>query len=332
MLYLILLIILTILASRALRRILLGNLSKKENLLKAIGLECAELAKKTTDLETNNLNFGQKVSQTIALYNITKEICKILDEEKIFTIFKEQINSCIKVSDCRFLNKDADLSVYKGYVNLPLVIQDDIIGYLVANVEASDRDKFGILAGQFLVGMKRALLYKQMQELSITDSLTQVFSRRHFLDRFNEEFLRSKKFSHNFSFLMLDLDHFKIFNDKYGHLVGDAILREVSRVAKEVIRQIDFVGRYGGEEFSIVLAETDKEHAHSAAERLRQAIETRVIKAFDEELKVTVSIGISTFPRDGVSIEALIEAADKALYLAKQRGRNQICSFTKYLA
>ena len=106
---------------------------------------------------------------------------------------------------------------------------------------------------------------------------------------------RCEKLKYNFAFLMVDIDHFKDYNDRYGHLVGDAILKEVARTIKENIRQIDLVGRYGGEEFSVILTETDKAGARFAAERIRQAIAQKEIKVYDETLKVTISIGISIF-------------------------------------
>jgi len=219
--------------------------------------------------------------------------------------------------------------MHEGSLVFPLVIQQDTIGYLIASqIREEDKERFQILAQQFLIGLKRALLYKKMQELAITDSLTQLFSRRHFLDRFKEELNRSRKFKYSFSFLMVDIDKFKDFNDKYGHLVGDAILREVSRTIKETIRQIDFVGRYGGEELSVILVETDKEQARFAAERLRQAVEAKNIRVYDEELKVTISIGIATFSRGSETADKLIESADKALYAAKQAGRNRVCAYT----
>jgi diguanylate cyclase (GGDEF)-like protein len=127
---------------------------------------------------------------------------------------------------------------------------------------------------------------------------------------------------------MIDIDKFKNFNDRYGHLVGDAILRDISRTVKETVRQIDFVGRFGGEEIAVVLAETDRDQARFAAERLRQAIENNVIKVYDEELRVTVSIGVATYPQDADDVDTLIENADKALYVAKQTGRNKVCAFT----
>jgi diguanylate cyclase (GGDEF)-like protein len=126
---------------------------------------------------------------------------------------------------------------------------------------------------------------------------------------------------------MIDIDHFKDYNDRYGHLVGDAILKEVSKSIKENIRQIDLSGRYGGEEFSIVLAETDKEQAQFVAGRIRQAIEYKCIRVYDEDLKITVSVGISAYPGDGKNAEELIDRADSALYQAKQEGRNRVCVY-----
>ena len=124
---------------------------------------------------------------------------------------------------------------------------------------------------------------------------------------------------------MIDIDNFKQFNDRYGHLVGDAILRQVAKTISQAVRQIDFIGRYGGEEISVVLAETNKEQANFAAERIRQAITAQVIKVYDEELKVTASIGVSTFPDNALNMQNLIEMADQALYLAKETGKNKVC-------
>ena len=124
---------------------------------------------------------------------------------------------------------------------------------------------------------------------------------------------------------MVDIDHFKDYNDRYGHLVGDAILREVSKTIKDNTRQIDLTGRYGGEEFSIILTETDKEQARFAAQRIREAVESKPIRVYDEDLKVTISIGISTYPLDAKNMQALIDKADSALYKAKQTGRNKVC-------
>jgi diguanylate cyclase (GGDEF)-like protein len=287
-----------------------------------------KLSQDNGELAENNANLKNELEGTIALYDITKEICKSLDELKVFELFKARINSYVKVKDCKFLDKDADLSAYSDCIIVPLEIDRANAGYLIADgVEEGQRDKFNILAQQFVLGIKRAILYHRVQELAITDSLTGVLSRRHWMERFDQELERSKKFKYPFSFLMVDIDHFKKFNDRYGHLVGDAILRGVSERIKENIRQVDLIGRYGGEEFSVILTETDKDGAFLAAERIRRAVEEEYINIYDESLNVSVSIGIAVFPEHASRTESLIEKADQALYQAKQTGRNKVCIF-----
>jgi diguanylate cyclase (GGDEF)-like protein len=263
----------------------------------------------------------------LALYELTKDICKSLDEEIIFNIFRDNLKKHIGIKDCQYIKDSAGLIKYKDYRVLPLNTEENqIAGYLaVDGILDTDKDKFGILVQQFLISLRRALLYQKVQGMAITDALTQVYCRRYFLERFSEELKRSRKNKLHLCFLMIDLDNFKQLNDHYGHLVGDVILRQVSKTISDMVRQIDFIGRYGGEELSIVLAETDKEQASFAVERIRQAIEALVIKAYDEELKVTVSIGVATFPDNTDHMRDLIEMADQALYLAKETGKNKVC-------
>lgn len=288
------------------------------------------LVEENLQLKKENSDLERLAEETIALYDITQEVCKTLDEQGLFKIFQEHIHRYIEAGECEYLQAGADLSEYQADTLISLAIDKNIVGYLAArNIKIQDRDKFQILAQQFLLGLKRALLYRKVQELAITDNLTQAFSRRYFLERLEEEAQRSRKFKRNLSFLMADIDHFKKYNDDYGHLVGDAVLREVGRAIKENIRQVDFMGRYGGEELSVVLTETGKEEAHFAAERIRQAIESKAVRAYDEELKVTVSIGISTFPEDAKDLHMLIDRADQAMYQAKRAGRNRVCLYGK---
>lgn len=326
MLYLTILILLTIFLYIRLKKITYKSFHKMQSGFKRTENECDKALEENTRLKKENSDLGKTVEETVALYEITKQICKSLDQDEVYANFCEQINKYIKVGDCKFLKKDADLSEYSRCTVLPLDIGKSPIGYLLASgIKQDDMDKFHILSQQFLLGLKRALLYQRVQELAITDSLTGASSRRYCLERLSEEIERSKKFNYAFSFLMADIDHFKDYNDRYGHLVGDAILREVSQTIKENIRQIDLMGRYGGEEFSIILTETDKKQAKFAAERIRKSIEDRRIRVYDEDLKVTVSIGASTFPEDAKDMQALIEKADSSLYKAKQTGRNRVC-------
>lgn len=279
-------------------------------------------------LEEENINLEKRSEEIIMFYNFTKNICASLDQNKVFENFRNQISSNVELHECKFLKYGEDVSQYNDNAVLPLNINKNTIGYLVTSrVKDEEKDKFNILSQQFLLGIKRALLYEKIQELAITDSLTKAFSRRYLLERLGEEVERSKKFKYNFSFLMLDIDHFKGYNDRYGHLVGDAILKDVASVIKEGIRQIDLVGRYGGEEFSVILTETGREQAGFIAERIRQAVEERNIRVYDENLKVTVSIGISVFPENASDSLTLIDTADKALYQAKETGRNRTCIY-----
>lgn len=331
MLHIILLIFLAGLLYLTFKNVSDKNYSKKQSSYFSLESECDKLAEENERLQKSNADLEKYVEDTIALYDLTKDICKSLDEDKIFVIFRDYLNRFIKVGDCQFLKEDTQLSGLKNYTVLPLTIDKSSLGYLVAsNIDQKDEDRFQILAQQFLIGIKRARLYQKVQELAITDSLTQVFSRRYFLEKLEEEIKRSKKFQLNCSFLMVDLDHFKNFNDNYGHLVGDGILREVTGIIKENIRQIDFLGRYGGEELSVVLTETDKAQARFAAERIRRSIEAKPFLVYDEDLKVTISVGLSTFPDDAEEVNTLIDRADKALYLAKQSGRNKVCLFESH--
>jgi len=325
---LIILILLTLSLYFWLRAILNKNFIKLRNNYDDFKSRHDALLQENTRLRQDNLKLEKSAEETIALYKITENICKSLEEDKVFGFFRDEINKYIEISDCEFLKGSINGTEYKDRTVVPLEIGKKPIGYLVATgVKEQDRDKFYILAHQFILGIKRAHLYRNVQCLAITDSLTGVFSRRYYIERLNEEIERSKKFNFNFSFLMVDIDHFKDHNDRYGHLVGDAILREVSRTIKENIRQIDLLGRYGGEEFSVILTETDREEAKFAAERIRQAIQAKHIRVYDEELKITISIGISVFPSDAQDAQMLVEKADGALYQAKQTGRNKVCTY-----
>ena len=216
----------------------------------------------------------------------------------------------------------------------PLVVEDKMIGVFFA--EGGNADVFSkcsIIAGQLALQIKKINLYHTVKELSITDGLTGVFVRRHFLERFNEELKRSIKNNYKLCVIMLDIDYFKSYNDTFGHLVGDVTLREVSRIIKESVRKVDLISRYGGEEFAIVLPETDLVGGVDAAERIRSAVAGERFSVYDEETRVTVSIGVASFPENmplsGGEFYSdlafdLLHKADQALYKAKQAGRNRV--------
>ena len=210
----------------------------------------------------------------------------------------------------------------------PLISDSKLLGLLaIEGLSVSDRETFSILANQFSLEFKRVKLYQRIQELAITDGLTGLFLRRHFLKRLQEEMKRSARHHLHLAHLMIDIDHFKRCNDRFGHLVGDVVLKEVARQTKACVREIDLVGRFGGEEFSALLPDTDKVGARGVAERIRASVDNHKFYAYDEKIKVEVSIGVAGFPQDSTRPQALIDKSDQALYRAKESGRNKVCVY-----
>jgi diguanylate cyclase (GGDEF)-like protein len=170
-------------------------------------------------------------------------------------------------------------------------------------------------------------LYDKLQKLSIYDHLTKIYNRRYFSLRYSEEFGRATRLGLTLSFLMIDIDYFKKINDTYGHLVGDVVLRAVAKTARKSLREMDFIARFGGEEFAVILPETDKAGAIMVADRISARVSREKIRAFDEVINVTLSIGVATYPQNTLYPDVLVEAADKALYKAKTSGRNRVSWF-----
>ncbi len=234
-----------------------------------------------------------------------------------------------------FLSADKDSEILSGFyprqdvktlASNPLIVEDELIGMLVIeDLKEADYEKFLILAGQFAMEIKKVKLYETIQRLAIIDGLTGIYVRRHFLERAEEEVNRSKYHKLDISFLMADIDHFKICNDRYGHLVGDAVLSQLAAILKKNVREVDIVCRYGGEEFALALPDTDKKAALTVSERIRETVEEFTFRAYDEKPQLTISIGVSSYPADGKNLQQLIEAADRALYNAKNSGRNRVC-------
>jgi len=165
----------------------------------------------------------------------------------------------------------------------------------------------------------------RLEELSNKDSLTNIYNRRYFIDLVDKELDRCRRYSSRLSFLMIDIDHFKNFNDTYGHLIGDMVLSEVAQLLQAGLRKTDSVARYGGEEFALLLPETDAKGARAVAERYRVQVQAHKFGSDEQPLRVTISIGISCYPSAGIdTVDDLIRIADDALYQAKRNGRNRV--------
>jgi diguanylate cyclase (GGDEF)-like protein len=199
------------------------------------------------------------------------------------------------------------------------------IGALIAeDLQEAQDHTFRVIANQVGLQLSRVRLYQQVESLAVTDALTGLFVRRHFLERAEEELTRSRRHKLSCAMLMIDLDHFKSKNDTHGHLVGDVVLRSVAGLVQQHLRDVDLMARFGGEEFILLLIETPADQALAVAERLRQLVEVHAIQAYDELLNQTISVGIALFPEHGNSLQELIDRADQALLAAKRSGRNRV--------
>jgi two-component system cell cycle response regulator len=161
---------------------------------------------------------------------------------------------------------------------------------------------------------------RELEQLSVTDGLTGLVNHRALMQRLNEEGIRSQRNSRPFTVIMTDVDHFKSYNDQFGHPEGDQVLKQVAAILKDCTRTVDCVARYGGEEFAVLLPETEMPGAMEVAERIRSRIES----ADFPNRKITLSIGVAEFPRDAETTADIMVIADQALYVAKRQGRNQV--------
>ena len=285
-----------------------------------------------TKAMTEKTGLERESAQIFTLYEMTKEITRHFNEQEAFNIFKRKLKENITIEDCQLVDDlAAGDTVPPGYALFVLKSKEKKLGFLVyKGVPERDKDKFTILAHQFALAYRRIKLYKEIETLAITDALTGIYTRRYFLERFEEEIKRAQAHKGKMAFLMLDVDHFKMINDQYGHLAGDEVLKQVGQIIKESIREIDIAGRYGGEEFCVVLPDTDGPAALMVADRIRKAVEKKVIKAYDATLRITISIGVAAFPADGKLPDELMDKADWSLYRAKSQGRNCVVAFGAY--
>ena len=186
------------------------------------------------------------------------------------------------------------------------------------------REFIETVARQSALAMDQVMLVRQLIEIATTDALTGVSNRRHFLDLCERELAKARRYRTPLSLIILDIDHFKKFNDTYGHDVGDDVLRTVAQALKHELRTEDILARYGGEEFVVLLPETPLADALAvAAERLRKRIENTPLETVHGSLKITISLGVASFSEERNDIRSILKRADEGLYAAKQRGRNQ---------
>jgi diguanylate cyclase (GGDEF)-like protein len=229
-------------------------------------------------------------------------------------------------------NTPSDHPEVKNMIALPLAIAGDKLSGLLILINKeggfSEEDEdtlfnFSFQAFQILA------VHNELTHLATTDGLTGLNNHRVFQERLNEEIERARRYRKNLSLLMVDIDHFKSFNDTYGHQAGDEVLRAIASIIKENLRCTDFAARYGGEEFVVILTETDCDQAQVAAERLRQTIlEYPFRLESGEHARLAVSVGYACYPKAADTKALLIKRADEALYSAKEAGRNRVYGYS----
>jgi two-component system, cell cycle response regulator len=218
-----------------------------------------------------------------------------------------------------------------GFVAIPILTGGLLSGLLglggrsVLRMSAEDQALLEKVANQAHIVTENSRLVQRLKHLAGHDGLTELLNHRHTREQLQREFDRVSRYAGSLSLLMIDIDHFKQVNDRHGHPTGDTVLREVARVVKEAVRAVDVVGRYGGEEFAAILPQTDVQEARLLAERLRKAVEALAVPAPNAIVRVTISTGIASYPAPNIaSPDDLIREADRALYRAKQDGRNRV--------
>ena len=220
----------------------------------------------------------------------------------------------------------------RSAVIIPMTFHGRASGLLVA--ESHDKGFFGERDEQLLslvarsvgLALENAELLRRTEELSIIDELTDSYNYRYFVQKFQEEKRRAVRYHLPLSVIMVDIDWFKKLNDSCGHEAGNVVLRELARVTKDCIRDVDIFARYGGEEFVVILPQTSVAEARRIGERIRSQVEATEIDAGSAgPVRITVSIGVSSYPENGRSEEELVTVADQALYEAKGSGKNLVC-------
>lgn len=218
----------------------------------------------------------------------------------------------------------------RSWLGVPLIVHNEIIGLLAIDscepnhFTADNMELAAAFAGQVAVAIENARLFEEVQRIAITDGLTGLYNRRHFMKLAEVEVQRALRYKSELSAIIFDIDHFKKINDEYGHPIGDQVLRAVAKLCTEKLREVDSIGRYGGEEFVALIVEAPLEAAQQVGDRLRRDVENMVVPTEKGEIHVTISVGIAGMNEFTPNLDTLINRADQALYSAKHHGRNRV--------
>ena len=261
---------------------------------------------------------------------------EIIEKEKIDIVLADivmpKIDGIALTRSIKEMNPDIPVILMTAYSS---------IEYAVESMKAGAADfiskPFKINYALFII--KKVLETKRLgekakkteyyKELSNIDALTSIHNYRFFKEILDNEIKRHKRYERNLSFLLIDIDNFKSINDTYGHLTGDIVLKQIAGLLNKTVRSCDFLARYGGEEFAVILPETSEKEALMLGKRILSVIEDHQFKSIDGEPigKISVTVGLTSFPRSASNLQQLIDRADQALYKGKRLGKNRITVF-----
>ena len=283
----------------------------------------------------SNNTFEATKAVNLQNYDISSALQTTLEFSELIAIFCSKIANKIPHSAFVYTNAEFGLEVKSGVFtrhscNYALKVEQQQLGELklMSNHRFSDTDLqlLETLLCCLIYPLKNATLFHQALKMAYSDPLTQTHNRAAFNDSIKREISLATRNAKSLSLIFFDIDHFKTINDTYGHDCGDTTLAFGAKWIKESLRNSDIIFRYGGEEFVILLSDTDANGAELLAERIRTSIENHTIAYGLETIKITASLGVSTL-RENDTIESFIQRADKAMYIAKSKGRNQVVSF-----
>jgi diguanylate cyclase (GGDEF)-like protein len=287
-----------------------------------------------TEMVHSSLDFDRIAPQVLDIVGeaIRVDTCClfVIDKVRSETLFSASRG--ISADDAELMGVTSPTEVGEHLTCVPVFEHDPTLVLFCTTAESlaqltdDDRLVLGAVASELVVAVENSRLYRLTSRLAVTDELTGLSNYRHLQQRLDEELLRAARYGKHLSLLMLDADEFKAFNDAHGHVPGDRALAELASILRNRMREVDVIARYGGEEFSIVLPETDAAGAFVVAEKIREAVE---LHRFEDSkgasvCRLTVSIGLATFPTHADDKDSLLREADDALYRAKHGGKNRV--------
>ncbi|MGA2775547.1 MAG: sensor domain-containing diguanylate cyclase [Candidatus Omnitrophota bacterium] len=320
-----------------------------ENINQDLNLDsvCEELVTMAFSLIANNkgvclLYLVDPQTQKLYLFKSRKEDEKLIIKAKggdIFDIWVMRHSTPLHIEDIKNdFRFDIDKLILQdkrpvsSLVSSPFITSHGFLGTLrldspLTNAFSQDDLRFLMtICDLGAVAIESSELFQKMQDLAIHDSLTSLYTKGYFLNQLKEEFRHTLRHKTSLSLFMIDIDFFKIYNDKFGHTAGDAVLKLLSHNMEQFLKDYNpVISRFGGEEFCVILPDMDKASGFKIADKFCRYIEKQKIHLRRQEASITVSIGVAGFPVDAAAEDELVAKADKAMYEAKQRGRNQVC-------